>query len=396
MRMRPASPPLILLSTSYRTDIPKAEMPLQKRACFTTPAFRFEVRESSAAGAARQPGLDVAVTDATAGRPMYRKVGYGITDTWDEIVEAIQEIASTTLEGVNQRVTKLDTTVRHDSDEFYMPYHRRIAMILDREATYARRACTGSKDKSAAIEAHVRSLEKMEPKRRTATTTTTSTPMTDVQIKALIERDRPYHRRIAMILDREATYARRACTGSKDKSAAIEAHVRSLEVHVATLMAHTSSLQNQLTTTLGCIQTLEARDPEPQNEPAKAGSSSLPSLDYVPGPEHPPSPDYVPGLEHPHLPVYVPKPEYLEYLVLSGDEEPIEDQPLLADALPTSLSLGYVADFDPEEDLEKDHADYPADGGDGDDESSNDEDDADEKDEEASKDEDNEEEEEEH
>nr|GEX81845.1 hypothetical protein [Tanacetum cinerariifolium] len=125
-------------------------------------------------------------------------------------------------------------------------------------------------------------------------------------------------------------------------------------------------------------------------------SIALPSLDYVPGPEHPPSPDYVPGLEHPPLPVYVPKPEYLEYLVLSGDEEPIEDQPLPADALPTSLSLGYVADSDPEEDLEKVHADYPADGGDGDDESSNDEDDADEEDEEASKDEDNEEEEEEH
>nr|GEX81847.1 hypothetical protein [Tanacetum cinerariifolium] len=168
MRMRPASPPLILPSTSYRTDIPKAEMPLQKRACFTTPAFGFEVRESSAAGAARQPGLDVAVTDATAGRPMYRKVGYGITDTWDEIVEAIQEIALTTLEGVNQRVTKLDTTVWHDSDEFYIHWRLEIQSLRMSQLRLA--------------------AAKMEPKRRTATTTTTSTPMTDVQIKALIER----------------------------------------------------------------------------------------------------------------------------------------------------------------------------------------------------------------
>ncbi|GKG23111.1 hypothetical protein Tco_0388414, partial [Tanacetum coccineum] len=38
-------------------------------------------------------------------------------------------------------------------------------------------------------------------------------------------------------------------------------------------MAQTSSLQTQLTTTLGHIQTLEARDLEPQDEPAKAGSS---------------------------------------------------------------------------------------------------------------------------
>nr|GEX83409.1 reverse transcriptase domain-containing protein [Tanacetum cinerariifolium] len=35
---------------------PKADVPPRKRACLTTPATRFEVEESSAAGAARQPG----------------------------------------------------------------------------------------------------------------------------------------------------------------------------------------------------------------------------------------------------------------------------------------------------------------------------------------------------
>ncbi|GKC18041.1 hypothetical protein Tco_1014823 [Tanacetum coccineum] len=61
-------------------------------------------------------------------------------------------------------------------------------MLLDREATYARRAWVGYEEMSVAIEAHVRILEKMAPKRRTATTTTTSTPMTDAQLKALIAR----------------------------------------------------------------------------------------------------------------------------------------------------------------------------------------------------------------
>nr|GFB85814.1 hypothetical protein [Tanacetum cinerariifolium] len=37
--------------------------------------------------------------------------GYGITDTWDEIVDKMMEIAPTTLEGVNERVTELDNTV---------------------------------------------------------------------------------------------------------------------------------------------------------------------------------------------------------------------------------------------------------------------------------------------
>ncbi|GKG11561.1 hypothetical protein Tco_0342961, partial [Tanacetum coccineum] len=96
-------------------------------------------------------------------------------------------------------------------------------------------------------------------------------------------------------------------------------------------------------------------------------------------PVDPPSPDYVPGPEHPPLPIeipYVPEPEYPEYLVPSEDEEPMEDQPLPADASPVALSPGYVPDSDPEEDPEEDsereHADYPADRGDGDDEPSDD------------------------
>ncbi|GKF79214.1 hypothetical protein Tco_0234782, partial [Tanacetum coccineum] len=78
------------------------------------------------------------------------------------------------------------------------------------------------------------------------------------------------------------------------------------------------------------------------------------------------------------------------------------DQPLPADALPTALSPGYVADSDsdedPEEDPKEDHTNYPADGGDGDDEPSDDDDDTDDEDEEPFKneDEDDDEEDEEH
>nr|GFB52632.1 hypothetical protein [Tanacetum cinerariifolium] len=64
-------------------------------------------------------------------------------------------------------------------------------------------------------------------------------------------RDRPDNRRTAMILDREAMYARETWTGFENRSAAIEAHVRTLEVQVATLISQTSSLQTQLTTTIG-------------------------------------------------------------------------------------------------------------------------------------------------
>ncbi|GJU27241.1 putative reverse transcriptase domain-containing protein [Tanacetum coccineum] len=141
MRAAAASPPLSLPSTSPRTDVPEAEMP-PRRVCLTTPTPGCEIGESSAAGAARQP------------RPTLE------VDTWDEIVEAMMEIAPTTLEGVDQRVTELDTTVRQRTEEFQVrfeeayddraylnarvntlfrdrPYHRHTALALDREAVYA-------------------------------------------------------------------------------------------------------------------------------------------------------------------------------------------------------------------------------------------------------------------
>ncbi|GJU82560.1 hypothetical protein Tco_1284925 [Tanacetum coccineum] len=208
MRAAAASPPSLLPSTSHRTDVLEAEMPPRKRACLTTLAPRCEIRESSSAGAARQPGPTPEV------------------DTWDEIDEAMMEIAPTTLEGVNQRVTELDTTVRQRTEEFQVRF----------EEAY---------DDRAYLRARVNTLF----------------------------RDRPYHRHTALALDREAVYARIAWTSSEERSAAIEAHVRTLEAQVATLIAQTTSLQTQLTTALGRIATLEARDPEPQDGPAEAGSS---------------------------------------------------------------------------------------------------------------------------
>nr|GEU31846.1 hypothetical protein [Tanacetum cinerariifolium] len=85
----------------------------------------------------------------------------------------------------------------------------------------------------------------------------------------------PTHGTRYYAFDKEAIYAREAWAGSKDRSAAIAAHVRTLEAQVAELIAQTSSLQIQLTTTLGRIEILEARDLEPQEGPAETGSSWL-------------------------------------------------------------------------------------------------------------------------
>ncbi|GJZ76463.1 hypothetical protein Tco_0641135 [Tanacetum coccineum] len=94
------------------------------------------------------------------------------------------------------------------------------------------------------------------------------------------------------------------------------------------------------------------------------------SLDYVPGPEEPE--------QAPLSPDYVPRPEYPEYLDPYDEEVPVEDQPYVVADSPIALSPGYVADSNPEKDLEEDSEDgpldYPADGGDSDDDYSSDDD----------------------
>ncbi|GJY43338.1 hypothetical protein Tco_0431551 [Tanacetum coccineum] len=99
----------------------------------------------------------------------------------------------------------------------------------------------------------------------------------------------------------------------------------------------------------------ELSEMDPYEEVTQQGQATPPSPAYVPDPMK---------LEH-HVPVYVSKPAYPEYLALSDDEIPIEDQPLPDDA----------PKEDPDEDPEEDPADYPADGGDDDDDESSDDDD---------------------
>ncbi|GJU80943.1 hypothetical protein Tco_1283308 [Tanacetum coccineum] len=105
IRQRDALP-----SPVHETEMPEICLPLRKRPCRTTPGPGYEVGESSAAGTTRQvrPATAKAdlygfsdMLDAAPGRQTSKELGYGITDTWDDLVGAIQEIAPTTLEGVN-------------------------------------------------------------------------------------------------------------------------------------------------------------------------------------------------------------------------------------------------------------------------------------------------------
>ncbi|GJU17899.1 hypothetical protein Tco_1145865 [Tanacetum coccineum] len=162
----------------HETEMPEMWLPLRKRLCRTTPGPGYEVGESSAAGTARRVGPTTARADlygfadtleAAPGRRMSRELGYGIRDTWDDLVGAIQEIAPTTLEGVNQRVIELSSTVDQEDEIIYShlddarydrallrarvnrldndrPFHRRTALLIEEEARLSRAAWARSMD----------------------------------------------------------------------------------------------------------------------------------------------------------------------------------------------------------------------------------------------------------
>ncbi|GJW69944.1 hypothetical protein Tco_0126861 [Tanacetum coccineum] len=238
-------------SPIHETEIPEICLPLHKRPCHTAPTPRYKVGESSAAGAARQDGPAIAradlygfvyMVDAAPGRLMSSELGYGITDTWDDLVGSIQEIAPTTLEGVNQRVIELVATVDQEDGIMYSLledaredrsllrgrvnmlfrdrlYHRRTALLMEEEARVSRVAWAQSMDASDKAqmtqfrgagtlltvwhslevpeEASLLSVTsisrlKMAPKRRTTratpvTDTPTTTSVTNAQLQAMID-----------------------------------------------------------------------------------------------------------------------------------------------------------------------------------------------------------------
>ncbi|GKE50982.1 hypothetical protein Tco_1486138 [Tanacetum coccineum] len=132
-------------------------------------------------------------------------MGYGITDVWEDPIEAIEDVPLTTVAELSQRVTDLVTTVRQDIDEIYMRfkdaqddrpllrgqvnmlqrdrhYHLNTTMLVESEARVARDAWAQSMGYSRAK----MPLRKGTRTRTTPATATATTLMTDAAIRALI------------------------------------------------------------------------------------------------------------------------------------------------------------------------------------------------------------------
>ncbi|GKB46754.1 hypothetical protein Tco_0897507 [Tanacetum coccineum] len=180
-------PPLLLPFTDYKAGVSEVTLPPRKRLCITL-GLRFEVGKSSSAPTARPTtgfradyGF-VGTLDDEIRRDPEREVGYGITDTWDEMVEDLQGTpAATDVARLSQRMTDFVTIVRQDTNEIYRRLddaqddrllmsgqlnmlrrdrraYARTARLMETKARLSRKAWVQSMDASDTARFEVRAL----------------------------------------------------------------------------------------------------------------------------------------------------------------------------------------------------------------------------------------------
>ncbi|GKE45962.1 hypothetical protein Tco_1473246 [Tanacetum coccineum] len=302
-----SSPPLLLPSTSRREDRPEVTLPSRKRLGIAL-GPRYEVGESSFAAAARPTrGLRadcgfVATMDREIRRDPEREVGYGITDSWDEIVETLQGAPVSTDTELGRHVTAFETRVRQDTDEVYtrlddeqsqrqllagrlnMLFRDRRAHAYTRhqietEARLSREAWRRSMDASDLARGEVMSLR-----------TTVLAQMSE--IRELHDADR---RRQAVISEMLKADQRRSAEMRELRTAdhtrqqqliqtltvmqSLQREVTPLLGQVTTLQGQVTALQGQVTALQGQVTVLQGQQgpvggPAQPELPEEAGSSS--------------------------------------------------------------------------------------------------------------------------
>ncbi|GJR67060.1 hypothetical protein Tco_0013125 [Tanacetum coccineum] len=192
-------PPLHLLSTDRRADRHEVTLPPRKR---ELPAKvnkardlrvlhlgpGYEVEESSSAAAAARPagGLRadygcVATMDKEIRRDLERDVGYRITNSWDEIVEAMHGTPVVTdVAEFSQRMTEFESRVRQDTYEIYTRLDDeqserqlmagRLNMLYRDRRTHARTARLMKTEARMSREAWGRSMDSADRRRQTVIT----------------------------------------------------------------------------------------------------------------------------------------------------------------------------------------------------------------------------------
>ncbi|GJX57027.1 hypothetical protein Tco_0286924 [Tanacetum coccineum] len=162
-----SSPPLLLPSASRREDRPEVTLPPRKRLGIAL-GPGYEVGESLSVAAARPDGglrADygfVATIDREIRRDPEREIRYGITNSWEEIVETLQGAPVSTDMELGRHMTTFETSVRQDTDEVYTRLNdeqsQRQYWLMETEARLSREAWRRSMDASDLARGEVMSL----------------------------------------------------------------------------------------------------------------------------------------------------------------------------------------------------------------------------------------------
>ncbi|GKD26853.1 hypothetical protein Tco_1233067, partial [Tanacetum coccineum] len=119
-----SSPPLQLLSSDRRTNMPEITLPPRKRLGVDL-GPRYEIGESLVVAATRpvrgrrEDYGFVGTMDTEIRRRRAEEVGYRIKDVWIDPREAVEEVAPMTLGGINARVTELTAVQEQDTQDIY-------------------------------------------------------------------------------------------------------------------------------------------------------------------------------------------------------------------------------------------------------------------------------------
>ncbi|GKD01166.1 hypothetical protein Tco_1171440, partial [Tanacetum coccineum] len=157
------SPPLLLPSTDCRAGVSEVSLLPRKRLCIAL-GPRYEVGESSYAPTARPTGgfrVDyrfVATLDDEIRRDPKRYVGYGITDTWDDMVEDIQDTDEIYVRLDDAHDDRLLMSGRLNMLHRERRAHAHTALLIEREARLSREAWGRSMDASDTARSKVRAL----------------------------------------------------------------------------------------------------------------------------------------------------------------------------------------------------------------------------------------------
>ncbi|GJV98929.1 hypothetical protein Tco_1554181 [Tanacetum coccineum] len=286
-------PPLSLPTDSHREGRPEVNLP-PRMGLGLALGPGYEVGESSAAAAARPAGgfrADygfVATMDRLVRRDPERYVGYGITDSWEEMVETLPGAPVSTDTELGAHMREFESLVRRDTDEIYTRLddeqgqrqllagrvnmlfrdrraHAHTRQLMETEAGMSREAWRRAMDSSDLAHGGVISLR-----------TTVHAQMSE--ITELQSADRRRQRAISELLEtdrrrREEMRELRAADRTRQQQI-----VQTLTA-MQTLQGLVTTLQGQVTDLQGQVATLQGQQgpaggPAQPELPEEAGSSS--------------------------------------------------------------------------------------------------------------------------